>query len=167
LAVGETLQVFTAFRTSAECRKRNFGLGNARKRSGGSVQRSQPAQQEKVVAAQGATVRPQEPMDGLLQGVAYAYASKINRFAMRTTHGEHDFLASFLTVGFCCATGTLHMIAPERGHRISHITVAGAAASGCAAGISGRLDLFRRSKVGLGKLHPLPLAGNLTLVSFR
>ena len=43
-----------------------------------SVDRRQPPQQEKVMAAQRAAVRPQDPVDGLLHDVANAYASKIH-----------------------------------------------------------------------------------------
>ena len=80
--------------------------------SGSSADRSQPPQQEEMMAAKSAAVRPQDPVDCLLHGVANAHASKIDRFAMRTVHGEHR-LASFLTVGFRRAAGALDVGAPE------------------------------------------------------
>ena len=93
---------------------KNYWTG--RKDSGrylrGSADRSQPADQEKVVAAKSAAIRPQDPVDRLLHGVPYADASKINRSAMRTAHGKHSF-ASFLPVSFRRAAGTLHVGAPD------------------------------------------------------
>ena len=68
-----------------------------------------------MVAAQRAAVGPQDPVNGLLHGVANANAPKINRSAVRTASGKHSFLASFLTVGFRRAAGTLDMIAAECG----------------------------------------------------
>jgi hypothetical protein len=82
---------------------------------GGSAHGRQPSQQEKVVAAKRAAVGPQDPVDGLLHGVANAYPSKINRFAMRTARGKHSF-GAFLTVSFRRAAGTLNMRIPESGH---------------------------------------------------
>jgi hypothetical protein len=58
---------------------------------GRPANRSQPPQQEKVVTAKRASIWPQNPVDGLLQGVANAHPSKINRFAMRTLRGKHNF----------------------------------------------------------------------------
>jgi hypothetical protein len=82
---------------------------------GSSAHGRQPPQQEKVVAAKSAAVGPQDPVDGLLHRVANTDASEIDRFAMRTTRGEHSFWA-FLTVSFRRASGTLHVRIPECGH---------------------------------------------------
>ena len=82
---------------------------------GSSADGSQPAQQEKMMPAKSAAVRPQDPVDSLLHGVANAYTPKINRFAMRTARGKHSF-GAFLTVSFRRAAGTLNMRIPESGH---------------------------------------------------
>ena len=133
-------------------------------RSGRSADRRQPAQQKEVMAAQSAAVGPQDPVDRLLQGVANAHASKINRFAVRTSHGKHSLLVSFLTVGFRRAAGTLY-VAPHYGRRRSQILIGAATTPSGAAGFARSLDLFRRPEVRLGELYPLSFAGNLTLVS--
>ena len=44
----------------------------------GAANRRQPSKQEEMVAAKRAAIGPQYPVDGLLQYVANAYASKIN-----------------------------------------------------------------------------------------
>ena len=62
------------------------------------------------MAAESAAVGPQDPVDRLLHRVANAYASKINRFAVRTTRGEHSFCGLFLTVSFRRTAGTLDML---------------------------------------------------------
>jgi hypothetical protein len=89
--------------------------GTLPEKLGSSADGRQPAEQEKVVAAKRAAVGPQEPMNGLLHGVANADTPKINRSAMRTAGGKHNFFASFLTVGFRRAAGTLDVGAPEGG----------------------------------------------------
>jgi hypothetical protein len=101
------------------------------------------------MAAQGAAVGPEEPMDGLFHGVANADATKINRSAMRTARGKHSLLVSFLTVSFRGTAGALDVIAAEGRRRTPHITVVTAASSGPAS-FPGGLDLFRRPQVGLG-----------------
>jgi hypothetical protein len=45
---------------------------------GRSADRRQPPQQEEVMAAKGAAIGPENPVDGLLHDVANAYASKID-----------------------------------------------------------------------------------------
>jgi hypothetical protein len=114
--------------------------------------------------AQRAAVGPQDPVQGLFHDVANADASKINRFAMRAAHGKHRF-ASFLTVSFRRAAGTLNVGIAEGGRRVPYVIVA-AAASGGAAGFAGCLNLFGGSQVGFRKLHVLFRTGNLALVSF-
>ena len=47
-------------------------------RSGSPADGSRPAEQEKMVAAKSAAVRPKDPVEGLLQGVSDAYTSKIH-----------------------------------------------------------------------------------------
>jgi hypothetical protein len=56
---------------------------------GSSGYRGYPAKEEEVVPAKLTTVRPKNGVDGLLEGVPDAYASKINRSAMGTTGREH------------------------------------------------------------------------------
>jgi len=48
----------------------------------------QPPQQEKVAAAQGTAKGQKKPMDGFLSGIANAYASKLDRFAVRAVFGK-------------------------------------------------------------------------------
>jgi hypothetical protein len=58
--------------------------------SGGAAFGRYPAKQEEVVPAQFAAVRQQNPVNGFLNGVADADASKLDRSAMRTVWGVHN-----------------------------------------------------------------------------
>jgi hypothetical protein len=55
----------------------------------GPADGSLPSKQEKVTAAQSAPVRQQNPVNRLLDGVADAYTSKLDRSAMRTLCRKH------------------------------------------------------------------------------
>lgn len=57
--------------------------------SGSPVSGSQPAKHEEVVAAKRTPIGQKYPVKGLLDGVAHAYASKIDRSAMWTPWVEH------------------------------------------------------------------------------
>jgi hypothetical protein len=56
---------------------------------GGSLYERDSSKQEEVTAAQRATVRQNQPVQRFLDGVPDAYASKINRPAIRTARREH------------------------------------------------------------------------------
>jgi len=55
----------------------------------GAADGSLPAEQEKVTATESAPVRLKKPVDHFFHGVSYAYASKINRFAIGTARGHN------------------------------------------------------------------------------
>ena len=54
-----------------------------------AADRSLPSEQKKVTSAQSAPVRQKNPMESLLDGVPDAYASNLDRSAMRTLSREH------------------------------------------------------------------------------
>ena len=58
---------------------------------------SSPSKEKKVAAAKRAPVGQEDPAESLLDGVADAYTSKIDRSAMRTTSRKHS-VASFLYI---------------------------------------------------------------------
>jgi hypothetical protein len=49
-----------------------------------------PSEQEEVPAAKGAPVGEKNPVDGSLDGVSGAYASKLDRSAIATAWREHN-----------------------------------------------------------------------------
>jgi hypothetical protein len=51
--------------------------------------RSYPTEQEEMMAAKEAPVREQNPVERLFESVADTDAPELDRFAMRTSHGEH------------------------------------------------------------------------------
>jgi hypothetical protein len=57
--------------------------------SGGSGDRSDPAEQEEVVSAQLATEGQKEPVDRSFKTIPGAYAAKLDGSAIRAVAGEH------------------------------------------------------------------------------
>ena len=56
---------------------------------GGTLGESDPSKQEEMAAAERAAVGQNDPVQRFLDGVADAYASKIDRSAIGTAGGEH------------------------------------------------------------------------------
>lgn len=93
----------------------------------------QPAEQEEMMAAKGASIREEKPVQRLFYGVSDADASKIDGSAMRAAGMKHD-------------SGNLVRNAACRRNRAISIN---RRSIGRAARLAGGLDLFRGPDVGL------------------
>jgi hypothetical protein len=103
-----------------------------------------------MATAESASVRSENPVDSLLDGVSHAYAPNLDRSAVRTAGGEHSLL-------IVSRSGT------NRGEVVSKRRRASAMVG--TAGLPGRCNLLRRPHVRLGKSYPFFGARNLTLMS--
>jgi hypothetical protein len=103
-----------------------------------------------MATAESASVRPKNPVETFLDGVSHAYASNLDRSAVRTALGEHSLLI-------------VSRFGTNRGEAVSKRGCVSAVVG--TAGLPGRCNLFRRPNVRLGKSYPLFCARNLTLMS--
>lgn len=99
-------------------------------------------------------------MERFLDGVADAYASKIDRSAIGAARGEH------LTVRFGGASSIGGEVMLERPPGGSDLRLVATAAIG-AARFAGCFDLLRRPHVGLGQFNVFFRARNLALMPLR
>lgn len=127
---------------------------------GGSLCESDPSKQEKVAAAERATVGKENPVERFLDGVAYAYASKIDRSAIGAARREH------LTIRFGGASSIGGEVMLERPPGGGDLRLVATAAIG-ADRFPGCFDLLRRPHVGLGKFNVFFRACDLALVPLR
>jgi hypothetical protein len=118
------------------------------------------------MAAKRAAVGQKDPKQSLLDGVSNAYASKIDRFAMRTARGKHNSSASFLNRSFRRTASASGLAVPECWRRVPYAGLV-ATASCRAACFPGGLNLFWGPQVRFGELYTLSGAGNLPLMPFR
>lgn len=113
-----------------------------------------------MAAAKGTAVGKDDPVKRFLDGVADAYASKIDRSTIRTARGEH------LAIRFCGTSGIGGEVMLERSPGCGDLRLVATAAIG-AARFPGCFDLFVRPDVRLGKFNVFFGAGNLALVPLR
>lgn len=132
---------------------------------GGTRFGSQPAKQEEVVPAETAPIRQIDPVESLLEDVADAYASEIDRSAMGTARRGHtlQYRNSDRGVRFSLRRVA---VAPKSPFGSGHHELAVVAAIGPAR-LPGGCNLFRCPDVGLRQFNPVFCAGNLALMALR
>src|SRR5579864_1914224 len=77
-----------------DCATLRTHLGDTAQRLSTAADRSLPPEQEKVASAEGAPIGQKDPVEGLLERVPGAYASELDRSAVRTLRREHGRAAS-------------------------------------------------------------------------